>query len=119
MKFPTSLVLLAVTAVTASPTPTIQEEPAKALQKRASITDAANIGYAMANGGTKGGAGGPTTTVSTLPQLSAAANSTGPLNIIVQGAISGAAKVQVSSDKTIIGKTGSCMPLMSTCLIDP
>ncbi|CAI9632479.1 unnamed protein product [Alternaria burnsii] len=109
MKLPTSLVLLVVTAVTASPTPTIQEEPAKALQKRASITDAANIGYAMANGGTKGGAGGPTTTVSTLPQLSAAANSTGPLNIVVQGAISGAAKVQISSDKTIIGKTGSSL----------
>ena len=113
MKLPTSLVLFAVAAVTASPTPTIQEQAARGLEKRATITDAANVGYAMANGGTKGGAGGPTTTVSTLPQLSAAANSTGPLNIVVQGAISGAAKVQVSSDKTIVGKTGSCMPSTS------
>jgi pectate lyase len=115
MKLPTSLILFTVAAVTASPTPTILEGPTKALGKRASITDAANIGYAMANGGTKGGAGGPTTTVSTLPQLSAAANSTGPLNIVVSGAISGAAKVQVSSDKTIIGKTGSCTPSTAVC----
>lgn len=57
---------------------------------------------------TKGGAGGPTTTVSTLPQLSSAAAAAGPLVIVVQGAISGAAKVSVSSDKTIVGKSGSC-----------
>lgn len=57
---------------------------------------------------TKGGAGGPTTTVSTLPQLSAAANISTPLIIVIQGAISGAAKVSVASDKTIIGKSGSC-----------
>lgn len=108
MKLSTSFLFVAVAAVTASPTPTYQDTPARALEKRASITDAANVGFAMANGGTKGGAGGPTTTVSTLPQLSAAANSSGPLNIVVQGAINGAAKVQVGSDKTIIGKTGSC-----------
>jgi pectate lyase len=65
---------------------------------------------------TKGGAGGPTTSVSTLPQLSAAANSTGALNIVVQGAISGAAKVQVGSDKTIVGKAGSCMSCTSTVI---
>jgi len=57
---------------------------------------------------TKGGAGGPTTTVSTLPQLSAAAAAPGPLIIVVQGTISGAAKISVTSNKSIIGKTGSC-----------
>lgn len=31
--------------------------------------------------------------------------------IVVQGAISGAAKVQVTSDKTIVGKAGSCMSI--------
>jgi len=67
---------------------------------------------------TKGGAGGATTTVSTLPQLSAAASAEGARVIVVQGAISGAAKVQVTSDKTIVGKAGSCMSiqhLSSTC----
>lgn len=109
MKLATSLFLLAASVVHGSPTPALKGEPAKVLAKRATITDAANIGYATLNGGTKGGAGGPTTTVSSLPQLIAAANSTGPLNIVVQGAISGAAKVQVSSDKTIMGKTGSSL----------
>lgn len=60
---------------------------------------------------TKGGAGGATTTVSTLPQLSAAASAEGARVIVVQGAISGAAKVQVTSDKTIVGKAGSCMSI--------
>lgn len=60
---------------------------------------------------TKGGAGGATTTVSTLPQLSAAASASGAAVIVVQGAISGAAKVQVTSDKTIVGKAGSCMSI--------
>lgn len=60
---------------------------------------------------TKGGAGGSTTTVSTLPQLSAAASAEGARVVVVQGAISGAAKVQVTSDKTIVGKAGSCMSI--------
>ncbi|KAI8942451.1 hypothetical protein NX059_000519 [Plenodomus lindquistii] len=109
MKLTTSLFLLAASLVHASPTPVLKEEAARVLAKRASITDAADLGYATLNGGTKGGAGGPTTTVSTLPQLSAAANSSGPLNIVVQGAISGAVKLQVGSDKTIIGKPGSSL----------
>lgn len=57
---------------------------------------------------TTGGAKGTTTTVTTLDQLTKAAIAEGPAIILVQGAISGAAKVQVGSDKTIIGKTGSC-----------
>jgi hypothetical protein len=51
MKLSTTFFLLAASVITASPTPTTQDEPAKALQKRAGITDTANIGYAMANGG--------------------------------------------------------------------
>ncbi|KAH9874482.1 hypothetical protein IAQ61_003671 [Plenodomus lingam] len=109
MQLVTSLFLLAASVVHASPTPVLKEEAAKVLAKRASITDAASVGYATLNGGTKGGAGGPTTTVSTLPQLSAAAIAEGPLNIVVQGAINGGAKVQVGSDKTIIGKSGSSL----------
>ncbi|KAF1960478.1 pectate lyase-like protein [Byssothecium circinans] len=109
MKFSASLLVLLASVVSASPTPSSQEGAAKVLEKRASITDAANIGYATQNGGTKGGAGGPTTTVSTLPQLSAAAAASGPLVIVVQGAISGAAKVNVTSDKTVVGKAGSSL----------
>lgn len=69
---------------------------------------------------TKGGASGTTTTVSTLPQLSAAASAAGARVIVVQGAISGAAKVSVTSDKSIVGKAGSCMSdrLSSTCSLE-
>ncbi|KAG6358281.1 hypothetical protein INS49_014165 [Diaporthe citri] len=109
MKLSSTLFVLATSLVSASPTPTLEEGVAKVLDKRASITDAASVGYATQNGGTKGGAGGSTTTVSTLPQLSAAASAEGASVIIVQGAISGAAKVQVTSDKTIVGKAGSSL----------
>lgn len=51
MKLPTSLVLLVAAAVSASPTPVLKEDAAKVLAKRATITDAANIGYATTNGG--------------------------------------------------------------------
>ncbi|KAF2026895.1 pectate lyase-like protein [Setomelanomma holmii] len=93
MKFAVSLLLLAASITSASPT--------KVLVKQATVTDAANIGYAQQNGGT-------------LPQLSAAAIATGPLVIVVQGSISGAAKVQVGSDKTIVGISGSS--LTGVCL---
>nr|AAD43566.1 pectate lyase 2 [Colletotrichum gloeosporioides f. sp. malvae] len=101
-----SWALLAI-AASASPTPTVED--GRVLSKRAAVTDACNIGYCTQNGGTKGGAGGTTTTVTSLAQLSAAANASGPGIIVVQGNIVGKAKVQVGSDKTIVGKSGSSL----------
>ena len=57
---------------------------------------------------TTGGAGGATTTVSTLAQFTAAVTSDDDLVIVVSGAISGATKVRVASNKSIIGAAGSC-----------
>lgn len=51
------------------------------------------------------------TTVTTLEELTAAAIADGPGIVIVSGAITGAAKVHVGSDKTIIGSAGSCTSL--------
>ena len=51
MKLSSALIALAASLVSASPTPTLEEGAAKVLDKRASITDAANIGYATQNGG--------------------------------------------------------------------
>ncbi|KAI9149551.1 Pectate lyase plyB [Paramyrothecium foliicola] len=79
------------------------------LVKRAAVTDACNIGYCTQNGGTTGGAGGTTTTVTTLAQLEAAVGASGKGIIIVKGAISGAKKVLVGSDKTIVGAAGSSL----------
>ncbi|KAI0203648.1 polysaccharide lyase family 1 protein [Astrocystis sublimbata] len=110
MKFISAAVALLATCASASPTPTVDEQlDARAIEKRATITDSANIGYAQQNGGTKGGAGGTTMTVSSLPELSAAAKADGAAVIIVKGNISGAAKVAVTSDKSIIGASGSSL----------
>ncbi|AEO54996.1 polysaccharide lyase family 1 protein [Thermothelomyces thermophilus ATCC 42464] len=99
--------LLALTA--ASPTPTQPESGTPRLAKRAGISDAADIGYATLNGGTKGGAGGTVTTVSTLAQFTAAVNekNSDPAIVVVKGIISGNEKVRVGSNKSIIGLPGS------------
>ncbi|KAL8399791.1 hypothetical protein RB594_000270 [Gaeumannomyces avenae] len=80
-----------------------------ALEKRASVNDACNVGFATLNGGTKGGAGAATTIVKTYDELAAAAKKTGPAVILVQGNISGSKKVTVTSDKTIVGAAGSSL----------
>ena len=107
MKFSNIINLALMGFAAAAPTPTIDEGATHALDKRASITETCNIGYASTNGGTTGGRGGATTTVSTLSQFTKAAEASGKRNIVVKGSISGSYKVQVGSDKTIIGAKGS------------
>lgn len=75
-----------------------------AIIKRADASEAASIGYATLNGGTTGGAGGKSTIVTTLAALHSCASQNGPAICVVSGTITGAATVEVSSDKTIIGK---------------
>ncbi|WYZ41160.1 hypothetical protein EsH8_V_000055 [Colletotrichum jinshuiense] len=108
MKFSiaSSIALLAALS-SATPTPTVVDGSAvdpRAVEKRATITDACDVGYGA---GTTGGAGGATTTVSTLAQFTAAATSKDKLVVVVKGAITGAAKVKVASNKSIIGASGS------------
>lgn len=71
--------------------------------KRADANEAATIGFATLNGGTTGGAGGPSTTVTTLAALKACASTSGPAICIVSGTISGGDTVRVASDTTIVG----------------
>ncbi|KAH7322554.1 pectate lyase A precursor [Stachybotrys elegans] len=70
-------------------------------------TEACPIGYCLENGGTTGGAAGETVTVSDLASLQEAAESDGPLTIIVSGSISGNTRIRPTSDKTIFGESGS------------
>ncbi|KAI1342975.1 pectate lyase a [Xylariaceae sp. FL0016] len=107
MKFTTAVALMAA-SVNAVPTPT-EDLDARTIEKRATITDACNVGYCTQNGGTTGGKGGTTTTVSSLAAFTAAAESDDAMVIVVSGAISGSTKVRVGSDKTIIGKSGSSL----------
>ncbi|EWZ31115.1 pectin lyase fold/virulence factor [Fusarium oxysporum Fo47] len=83
--------------------------PGANLQARVAANDPCNIGYCTQNGGTTGGGSAAQVTVKTLAELTAAAAADGPSVILVQGSISGAAKVQVTSNKSIIGKTGSSL----------
>ncbi|KAG9256922.1 pectin lyase fold/virulence factor [Emericellopsis atlantica] len=90
----------------ASPTPTVDKSDKRTIQKRASITEAANIGFASSNGGTTGGAGGTTTTVTDYASFSEAASADGPAVIVVQGDLTGPGRIRPSSDKTIVGASG-------------
>ncbi|RSL67583.1 hypothetical protein CEP53_002985 [Fusarium sp. AF-6] len=83
--------------------------PGPSLHARAAASDACSVGYCTQNGGTTGGAGGKQVTVKSLSELTTAAAASGAAIIFVEGSISGAAKVQVTSDKSIIGKSGSSL----------
>lgn len=101
MKF--THILSLATAALATPTPTINHPSKRDLSKRATVTDSCPIGFAS---GTTGGAGGTTTTVSSLPALTSAAKADGPAVIVVSGSLTGPGKVKISSDKTVIGASG-------------
>ncbi|MBV2365610.1 polysaccharide lyase family 1 protein [Streptomonospora nanhaiensis] len=64
-------------------------------------------GWASMNGGTTGGAGGATVTVSSAGALVDAMASDGPLTIQVQGTIELDGMNDVTSDKTVIGLDGA------------
>lgn len=99
----TVLASLLIAGVTAFPT---SSAPVK---RAAKATDACDIGYCTQNGGTTGGAAGKTTTVTTLDEFIEAAGADGPAIIIVDGQITGAESVDICSDKTVIGASGSSM----------
>lgn len=61
------------------------------------------VGYATLAGGTTGGAGGPTVTVSTWSELVAEAGKKTPVIIQINGIIQGSGQVTVRNDKTIVG----------------
>ncbi|KAK3318888.1 pectate lyase B [Apodospora peruviana] len=114
MKLSSNIIALALCAVAeATPTPTyltVEEKRGHEVVKHsAAISEQATLGYATLNGGTSGGSGGTVTTVSSLPQFSAAVaeNNTAPAIVVVQGVISGDAKVRIGSNKTIVGLPGA------------
>ncbi|KAJ5964974.1 Pectin lyase fold/virulence factor [Penicillium vulpinum] len=86
----------------AAPTPTVND--ANLLGKRAGVNEVAH-GYASLNGGTNGGAGGTTTTVSSYAAFTSAVKGDAPKVVYVKGPITQKAdQVRVGSNTSIIGK---------------
>ncbi|KAF8602569.1 pectate lyase B [Ceratobasidium sp. AG-I] len=79
------------------------------LEKRASISDKATLGYATTNGGTTGGGSVTPVTISTLSGLKTALSGNMPAVVIVSGTIVGNEVVKVSSNTTIVGKSGAAL----------
>ncbi|KAJ6613868.1 pectin lyase-like protein [Mycena sp. CBHHK59/15] len=76
---------------------------AATIDKRAAPTDQM-VGYATLNGGTTGGAGGPTTTVTSLAALRAAVTGATPKIIEISGIITGDGEtIDVGNHTTVVG----------------
>jgi len=99
MKFTVALAAL-VGFAAAAPTPTSVTQ----IVKRWAVNDVA-YGWASENGGTNGGQGGTTTTVSTYAQFTAAVAGDKKKVVFISGPITQSAKqVRPGSNTSIIGK---------------
>ncbi|MEJ6981353.1 right-handed parallel beta-helix repeat-containing protein [Pedobacter sp. P351] len=98
-------------ATTTTPPPTTTAPPQEITPPATETAQPATgiVGYANVNGLTTGGQGGQTVTVSTLSALKSAAASSSPMIIQFSGNITGTGYVNISSNKTIIGLSGSSM----------
>ncbi|ONI84591.1 hypothetical protein ALI22I_29005 [Saccharothrix sp. ALI-22-I] len=61
------------------------------------------VGWATQAGGTTGGAGGPTVTVSSFADFRTQAQASGARTILINGMLSGSGTVEISANKTIRG----------------
>ncbi|RPB14148.1 pectate lyase a [Morchella conica CCBAS932] len=75
----------------------------------ASVNDVCTVGYCTLNGGTSGGSGGVTTTVSSLAALKTAVADDVARIVVVTGTITGNEAVPVGSNKSILGSGGATL----------
>ncbi|KAG8696508.1 hypothetical protein FRC09_008470 [Ceratobasidium sp. 395] len=87
------------------------------IQKRATTSDQATIGYATLSGGTTGGGTATPVTVATLDALKDALAG-GSKVIIISGTITGNEIVKVQSSTTVIGKSGATLTGVGLRVID-
>ncbi|KAG9121081.1 hypothetical protein FRC07_003105, partial [Ceratobasidium sp. 392] len=82
---------------------------ANPIEKRASTSDKATIGYATLNGGTSGGGTATPVTVTTFSALKAALAASGNKVVIISGTIAGNEVVKVPANTSILGKSGAAL----------
>ncbi|KAG9093875.1 hypothetical protein FRC06_011331 [Ceratobasidium sp. 370] len=108
MKFtPVAALFFGLTAVSANPL----------IQKRATTSDKATIGYATLSGGTTGGGSATPVTVTTLDALKSAAAS-GNKVIIISGTITGNEVVKILANTTVLGKSGATLTGVGLRVLD-
>ncbi|KAH7343141.1 polysaccharide lyase family 1 protein [Rhizoctonia solani] len=80
------------------------------VEKRASTSDKATIGYATLSGGTTGGGSATPVTVTTLAALKTAVTGSTAKVVIISGTITGNEVVKVGANTSLLGKSGASDP---------
>ncbi|CAE6484723.1 unnamed protein product [Rhizoctonia solani] len=88
------------------------------VEKRASTSDKATIGYATLSGGTTGGGSASAVTVTTLAALKTAVSGSTAKVVIVSGTITGNEVVKVGANTSILGKSGATLNGVGLRVID-
>ncbi|QRV73319.1 pectate lyase [Ceratobasidium sp. AG-Ba] len=107
MKFASAVALVfGLTVVSANP-----------IEKRASTSEKANVGYATLSGGTTGGGSATPVTVTTLAALKSALSS-GNKVVLISGTITGNEVVKVPANTSVLGKSGATLTGVGLRIID-
>ncbi|CAE6494300.1 unnamed protein product [Rhizoctonia solani] len=88
------------------------------VEKRASTSDKATIGYATLSGGTTGGGSASPVTVTTLAALKTAVTGNTAKVVIISGTITGNEVVKVGGNTSILGKSGATLTGVGLRVID-
>ncbi|KAG8723863.1 hypothetical protein FRC09_001442 [Ceratobasidium sp. 395] len=88
------------------------------VEKRASTSDKATVGYATLSGGTTGGGSASPVTVTTLAALKTAVTGNTAKVVIISGTITGNEVVKVGANTSVLGKSGATLAGVGLRVID-
>ncbi|CAE6496866.1 unnamed protein product [Rhizoctonia solani] len=88
------------------------------VEKRATTSDKATLGYATLSGGTTGGGSATPVTVTTLAALKSAVTGSTAKVVIISGTITGNEVVKVGANTSVLGKSGATLSGVGLRVID-
>ncbi|QRV96314.1 pectate lyase [Ceratobasidium sp. AG-Ba] len=91
---------------------------ANPIEKRASTSDKATLGYATLSGGTTGGGSATPVTVTTLAALKTAVTGNTAKVVIISGTITGNEVAKVGANTSVLGKSGTTLTGVGIRVID-